>query len=451
MEFKEPSEKIVALRKKFKMKQYDFETENFTRGYLGLIESKRRKLTKAASDIIVKRFRDKITELGLHMEIDDNYFLRTPKEDAIKYCREKLKYGEELTEEELIEICNICEMFELRDIEIETYILRGKIYYYQGDYNRAYIYFLKAQTFISSDIKDDLKASVYNKLGNVKIMTLDYSGALEYYKMSYEFYKMTEDQYSMSMCEYNLALCSRKLGKYEAAIRYIEETTIDSKKFFTQYVHINILKAICLENIGKIDDAIQVYMDILNFIKYRHDGESNGLLPLGQRLSQDEKSIMSTVYVNIGDAYLHKKDSAKALDNFDEAEKFDPNIDEKGHVSMEKARIFIDNKQYELAESYAEIGFEKARQFNDCEYILRSQNILFKCYEHTKDREKMKLILEDTSSIFIEMGAYESAVDTINKLIIIYNKENDNKNIARCGENIKQIFESIKNNKEEKL
>ena len=43
LEFLDTSQKISSLRKRLKLKQYEFETDNFSRGYLGLIESGKRK------------------------------------------------------------------------------------------------------------------------------------------------------------------------------------------------------------------------------------------------------------------------------------------------------------------------------------------------------------------------------------------------------------------------
>ena len=102
MKFLTPSEKIKQTRKFLKMKQEDLQCENVSRGLVSMIETDQRALAKSVAIKFVEKFKRKAKALDINFEIDENFLLRTPTEDAELYCLKKLE--DPIINEEILEI-----------------------------------------------------------------------------------------------------------------------------------------------------------------------------------------------------------------------------------------------------------------------------------------------------------------------------------------------------------
>ncbi len=119
MEFMSGNEKIKLLRKQLKMTQQEFQDLHFTRGYLGLLENGRRNITLQASRIIAEKFMKKAKELGLDLELEEDYFSRSIKDDARLYCEKIIE--NDLSIDQLNKIMNIVEKYSLNVIEAKVH------------------------------------------------------------------------------------------------------------------------------------------------------------------------------------------------------------------------------------------------------------------------------------------------------------------------------------------
>lgn len=91
MKFINPGEKIKETRKYLKMKQQDLQDEEISRGLISMIEIGQRSLNKDVATKIVQKFCTRAEDLGIKLELDVEYFLRTQKEDAELYSIKKLQ------------------------------------------------------------------------------------------------------------------------------------------------------------------------------------------------------------------------------------------------------------------------------------------------------------------------------------------------------------------------
>lgn len=89
MKFINPGEKIKETRKYLKMKQQDLQDEEISRGLISMIEIGQRSLNKDVATKIVQKFCTRAEDLGIKLELDVEYFLRTQKEDAELYSIKK--------------------------------------------------------------------------------------------------------------------------------------------------------------------------------------------------------------------------------------------------------------------------------------------------------------------------------------------------------------------------
>ncbi|WP_173717630.1 hypothetical protein [Clostridium beijerinckii] len=68
------------------MKQEDLVDEKITRGLISMIEIGKRELTNNVASKLIEKFKKRAQELNIILEIDIDFLLRTPNEDAELYC-----------------------------------------------------------------------------------------------------------------------------------------------------------------------------------------------------------------------------------------------------------------------------------------------------------------------------------------------------------------------------
>ena len=136
MKFITPGKKLKSTRKYLKMSQKDLVDENITRGLISMIEIEKRELSSNVASNLVEKFKKRAKELGIFLEIDTDFFLRSPNEDAKLYCLKKFK--ETLNNKDIIEILEIANKFNLLNIKAIAYMELGEYYYASQNYNEAF-------------------------------------------------------------------------------------------------------------------------------------------------------------------------------------------------------------------------------------------------------------------------------------------------------------------------
>jgi transcriptional regulator with XRE-family HTH domain len=112
-------EKIKNLRKKLGMRQQELEDENLTRAFISMIETGKRGLSKDTARVIAEKINNKAIKLGMSLNIDEQYLLRSPGEDAEIYCMEKLNGIP--TIDEIDVIIDIAKKYNLLKVEARAY------------------------------------------------------------------------------------------------------------------------------------------------------------------------------------------------------------------------------------------------------------------------------------------------------------------------------------------
>ena len=136
MDFLTTSEKIKKLRNELFLKQEDLQDEKVTRGLISMIETGKRELSKNAASKIVRKFKQKAEKLNTVIYIDEDYLMRSPKEDAEIYCLKKLE-GEKVDRSVVREVLQISEQFELLGVRAIVYFKLGDIFYGEKRFEEA--------------------------------------------------------------------------------------------------------------------------------------------------------------------------------------------------------------------------------------------------------------------------------------------------------------------------
>ncbi len=424
MEFLTPGEKVKKIRKMLKIKQRELQDENITRGFISMIESNRSRMSIDTAKKIAKKFNERAKELGINLNITGEYLLLTAKQEAEKYCLEKLNNNIELEHiKDIDEIIKISEKHELTEIKIKAYIKRADLEFENHIYKKAFLDYHEALDILVNIGNTSLQAFLYNKLGRCKINEGDYIEALTYFNKALYYSLQINDLKTKKNAIYNIALCYKKLNKFDTAFEYIDEylSLIDKNEEFTHYVYINILKANCYKDKKEYEKAINLYQDLI------------------KEVNDTDITLVGYIYSNLAEIYLEQSNFDKSLECFNIAEKIrrDNDMTNLHHTLIDKANVYIKNENYNEALKLLEEGINLSYRNNDIEYILRGNYMLTDIYKHLDDNKNlnntyMKIIdvLENVNNereiikIFanlslmnLEQGNAKECKDYLNKII----------------------------------
>ncbi len=428
IEFKNGNEKIKLLRKQLKMTQQEFQDSHFTRGYLGLLENGRRNITLQASRTIVKKFLAKASEQGIDLKLEEDYFSRSVQEDARRFCEENLKSN--LSLEELEIIMDIAKRYNLDMIEAMVYKKRGDINFGENEYLEAYKnYFYSMDILRSNDISDEI-CYIYNRLGWCKSCLLDYEEAIVYFNKAIINSEIFKKDDILMYATYNLAICYTRTSKFNEAIEIIDEfiRKFNTEEYFLNYIYAKILKANSYEGLKDIENAILIFNSVIELVKERQDDESSKLLGL--------------IYSNLGSIYTKKGELSKALDYYNQSQQIRMKVDKKNvaHTLIEKASIYIEKKLYDEAIMIIELGIERAKEYNDYEYIIRGYELLEKIYSNTGMKDDLEKIIKSVINFLENTGQKDSLIKYYIKMQELNFKNKEYDKAEKCLFKIQEIL-----------
>jgi len=409
MKFLTPGQKLKSTRKYLKMSQKDLVDEKITRGLISMIEIEQRELTNNVALKLVEKFQKRAKELDIVLEIDHEFLLRPPNEDAELYCLKKLTEINDYND--INKILEIADKFNLLNIKAIGYSELGEYFFNAKNYDEAFFNYNN-----SIDIFKNLKQTekipyLYLKMGLCKGIILDYTEAVSFFNLSMHYSKLYNDEVIMKRSIYNCAKCHVALNKPEDALKDIEIllNLYNKKEDFTSYININILKANCYEAMENFNTAIDIYTALLN------------------EIIDSTNSSLGYIYNNLGLAYLNKNDFNNSLKYFNKAEKFRANKDKENlsHTLIEKSGIFINQGLYKDAIALIEAGLKLAESFDDYEYLIKGNYMLIHIYETLNDSSNLKKIYSNIIVLFNTLNKNSELISIYIKLAIIYLDENN--------------------------
>lgn len=409
MKFLTPGQKLKSTRKYLNMSQKDLTDEKITRGLISMIEIGKRDLTNSVALKFVEKFKKKAKELDITLEIDNEFLLRAPSEDAELYCSKKLK---EINEDnDINKIIEIADKFNLLNIKAIGYSELGEYYFNKKDYDEAFFNYNNSIDSLKNLKQTEKIPYLYLKMGLCKGILLNYTEAVSFFNLSMHYSKLYNDKNIMKRSIYNCAKCYVALNKVENALENIKTflTLFNKKDDFTSYINANILKANCYEAIENFDSAIDIYTSLLN-----------------EDIDYTDFSL-GYIYNNLGLAYSNKNDFNNSLKYFNKAEKFRTNIDKEtlSHTLIEKSDVFIKQGLYKDAIALIESGLKLADSFGDYEYLIIGNYRLIHIYESLNDLANLKKIYLNNISLFNELNRDSELISIYTKLAILYLDEDN--------------------------
>ena len=409
MIFLTTAEKLKSTRKYLKMKQEDLTDENITRGLISMIEIGKREMSNNVALKLVEKFKKRAKELDIILEIDTNFFLRSPSEDAELYCLKK--FNENIKDTDIIKILEIADKFELLNIKAIAYSELGEYHFNNKNYDEAFFNYNNSIDILKNIKHNEKIPYLYLKIGLCKAMLLNYAEALSFFNLSEQYAKTYNDKIILKRTMYNSAKCYVELNKVDTALKNIEIflTLCNKKEDFISYINANILKANCYESMENFNVAIDIYSAILN-----------------ENIDSNNPSL-GYIYNNLGLAYLNKNDFSNSLKYFNKAEEFRLNVDlEKlPHTLIEKSGVFIRQGLYTHAIELIESGINLANSNADYEYLIKGNYELIRIYEIINDYSNLKKVCLNIITLLAKLNKTTELISIYIKLTIIYLDENN--------------------------
>lgn len=426
MKFLTPGEKIKETRKYLKMKQQDLQDKDLSRGLISMIEIGQRTLNKDIATKITIKFRQRAKELGIKLELDEQYLLRSPNEDAELYCLRKL---EGVTSHDIIQdILEITSKFNLLNIRAMAYSKLGDYYFNNADYEEAFITY-NTSISIYKDINQNESVSyLYRQIGLCKAITLQYTDALSYFKISEQHALLYKDIKTRKLSLYSLAKCYKKLNKIDLALEHIDIflSICDKDEDFTYYIYTNILKANCYEIYKEFDTVIDMYNSLIN------------------EFSDNKNHFLGYIYNNLGIAYLNKCNFDESAKYFEMAEKISNAVDKSilSQTLIEKSNLFVKQGFYNDAINSIQLGLIHAENHKNFEDLLKGNYMLADIYEQLNDNSNLKKVYLTIATLLNNLNNINDLISIYNKLSIIYLDEN---NILKAREYLLMSVDSCGN------
>lgn len=424
LEFLSPGKKIRNIRNMLNIKQIELEQIGVSRNFISMVESDKRNLSEETFLKLIEYFKNKALLQGIELDFNETNLLLSEIEEAEIYCDKKLKSN--ISSDEIDEVINIAEKYNLVPILSKCYILKGNYLYETKKYRMAFIFYNKTLEIYISNKNDSAKPFIYNKLGKCRLMEMNFEEALSYFLKCLFFSNELLDTESAKNCLYNIALVYKKMGDFDNSLKYINQflDICNPNDNFHEYIGGLILKSNCYLEKSENEMAVNMLNDILN--KYY------------DRLGP----LLGYIYNSLGLIYFKLDLIALSLEYFDMAINIRQNTDMSNlsHTLIDKSRVYIKQKLYSEAILLLQRGLAVARKFYDKEYILISYSLLEEVYILITNTEKLEQIYLEVIKLLSnsDVGTdVENLIDAYIKLSTIYL---ENKKYDKC----KDILQKIK-------
>lgn len=255
--FLSPEEKLLALRKKYKITQGELVGEDITRVFLGMIEIGKRSLTEKTAKLLCKNFHKILEKRGINEKISINELMKTKEQQAIEFLNNMLASEINISNENLWIIEEA--LYELEPKERSEFCEKLYIRFKNRKrYELSRDYLLKSFHGVRKikNLRDKLLDMFFlcEKLG-------DPQGAISVYKKFVNWLpkeKLSLESERLS-CAYVKALI--EVEAYTEAFDVASALVKKTKNDITIYIARNLIARIYKEK-GEITEAVKEYASL---------------------------------------------------------------------------------------------------------------------------------------------------------------------------------------------
>ena len=255
--FLSPEEKLLRLRKKYKITQGELVGEDITRVFLGMIEIGKRSLTEKTAKLLCKNFHKIFEERGITDRISLADLMKTKEKQAMEFLNEMLKSEINISNENLWIIEEA--LYELEPKERSEFCEKLYIRFKNRErYTLAREYLLKSFHGIRKikNLKDKLQDMFFicENIG-------DFQGAIYTYRKFSSWLPKEKLTPENEKLKYSYARALIEIKEYDEALEIINYLHKKTKNEDTLYIVRNLLARVYKEQ-NRIEDAIKEYSSL---------------------------------------------------------------------------------------------------------------------------------------------------------------------------------------------
>lgn len=216
--FLSPAEKLLALRKKYKITQGELVGDDITRVFLGMIEIGKRSLTEKTAKILCKNFDEILRKKGIKEKIDIVELMKSKEIQAIEYLDDFFKQENVSIEES---IWNIEEaLYEISETDRTKYCLQlFDKFVSLKEYKIARNYLLKSMHRLK---KADVIESRLLKMFEVNEIIGDYKRSIFVYRIFKEQLDKEKLSANLEKVFFHYSKALIECGEYDEAFEFLK-------------------------------------------------------------------------------------------------------------------------------------------------------------------------------------------------------------------------------------
>ena len=423
MEILSSGQKIRKIRKELKINQKEITGGEITRELISMIENDKSTLTPTVAQIITDNINRICKEKNIDFILNIEYLLEDINSQTDKIAS---KYIDFLS----INEDNISKDFSKNIEEIESFLIKhdvpkkkmiiyekiGDIFKKQKEFNKSYIYYIKAFENHNGLFNDSRLFSILQKLGGICIYLGKDKEALDFNNLALMYNNtITEDlKYKVL---YNNTLAYMHLEEYNKALLEIGHVENTFKTLTKEYIlELNVLKAHCLR-----------------YKKFYSDSLKTNELMLSTLYNNDTENII-LITANILDIYTVLKDIKNIkvyidkliylMNNYSEIKESYHSPNTYNQLGFSANSI----NNIELSIEYYKKSIEAARYKRNKRVILMSLDQLLDILIKEKNIEEINSFKNQIIEM-ISLDIVRPGIPPIFKLMVFYNDIGDNESL----------------------
>lgn len=289
----------------------------------------------------------------------------------------------------------------------EIFQLRGNVYSFINDYDRAFEMLKKAEDEIQKHDNPELniiKARIYDVFGWIYYKQSKYSEAEDAGRKSLSILEKTDNLGDISKAYNLLGVVDYDVGKWDSAIKYFN----NAKSICEEINNLRGISA-CLNNLALIYQNRGEYPIALKCSKQSYDIAKN----IGDTYGK------SITLGNIGGIYYYTKQGKKAENTLKEALDIAKNIEADDilpEIYCYLSLINAENGEFEVAENFINESKKISKSIESQYYEALTEKTLGEVLILRKKYKEAQSVLKKSNDMFVELGSkYE--VDIVSKLL----------------------------------
>lgn len=271
MEILSPGQKIRKIRKELKINQKEITGGEITRELISIIENDKSTLTPTVAHIITDNINRICKERNIDFNLDTEYLLEDINAQTNKIASRYIDFlcnNEDNISKDFTKDIEEIELFLLKyDVPEKKMIIYekiGDILKKQKEFNRSYIYYIKAFENRNRLFNDIRLFNLLQKLGGICIYLDKDKEALDFNNLALVYNDTISEDLRYKVM-YNSTLAYMHLNEHDKALLEIEHIESTFKTLTKENIlELNILKVNCLRYKKFYSDALNVNKSMLS-------------------------------------------------------------------------------------------------------------------------------------------------------------------------------------------